>query len=103
MREEQAGDRHVGAFDHNDGTSRLKHHEKKRMEQQMSFSFSEFKPDWNKENPSYISARLKQKCKELEGARLLLGAMQSYVNDMEMEIADMTDRLIKAAETKDDD
>ena len=69
----------------------------------MSFSFSEFKPDWNKENPSYISARLKQKCKELEGARLLLGAMQSYVNDMEMEIADMTDRLIKAAETKDDD
>lgn len=70
----------------------------------MSFSFSEFKPDWNKESPSYISARLKKLCGELEGARMLLGAMQAYVSNMEMEIADMTDRLIMAtAETKDDD
>ena len=58
--------------------------------------FGGFRPDWRKESPAFIRLEMERRARELEGARLILGIVEREVNNMQMEIADMTDALIAA-------
>lgn len=60
----------------------------------ISNSFGFFTPDWKKESAYFLKRELERKATQLEGARMILGIVESSVVDLQREIADITDALL---------